>query len=321
MRAPRAKTPVQEPSPPRHPFVTGCHYENMKGTYEVLSIQGDTMRIRWESGEESESDVELQDRILRRFAREVRATRARPSALDEEAEPQLRRRFPGLASADFASDVSKTKWRSRNGGIGDAVARELKGAEFAFGFWAPFGRPMVLWADVDHATGDAAQVSTGFSCRLEADRAYYGFFVVNQDETDGRGAWHRFLEWLNSPGKEEWFRCLVAGHGLKILGASGACIQAAGEHWSSDVDGVRAEVESLGALLSVPGGAGTRLECVGTMEKARAVTRGQRLARDLAQLFQVLMPVYRASLGSSEEAPASGPVRRRLGRLDPSCMT
>ena len=33
-------------------FEVGQKYENMKGVYEVLSIEGNAMRIRWESGEE-----------------------------------------------------------------------------------------------------------------------------------------------------------------------------------------------------------------------------------------------------------------------------
>lgn len=316
MKTPRPKPPVQEPTPPRHPFATGCHYENMKGTYEVLSIEGNTMRIRWESGEESETDVELQDRILKRFVREVRATKGRPVVRAEDAEPQFAPRFAGLSAADFMADLSKARWRSRSGGLGGAVAQELKGAEFAFRFWAPFGEPRVLWADVDHATGNPAQVATGFTGRLDADRAYFGFFVARQDEADGKGAWHRFLAWLSAPGKEEWFRCLAAGHGLRILGAcphsSSECIQASGQQWASVEGTVRAEVESLSALLVAAGaGPGTRLECVATIERDRAVARGHRVARDMAQLFQLLMPVYRACLGLPEEAPPSIPARRR----------
>jgi hypothetical protein len=33
-------------------FEVGKKYENMKGSYEVLSIKGEGMRIRWDTGEE-----------------------------------------------------------------------------------------------------------------------------------------------------------------------------------------------------------------------------------------------------------------------------
>jgi hypothetical protein len=51
-------------------FAVGEKYENMKGVYEVLSIQGNTMRIRWESGEEINTTVSLQNQIIMRMRRE-----------------------------------------------------------------------------------------------------------------------------------------------------------------------------------------------------------------------------------------------------------
>ena len=51
-------------------FEVGEKYENMKGIYEVLSIDGNTMRIRWESGEEIATTVSLQRQIIMRMKRE-----------------------------------------------------------------------------------------------------------------------------------------------------------------------------------------------------------------------------------------------------------
>lgn len=53
-------------------FEVGQKYENMKGTYEVLSVEGNTMRIRWESGEEISTTVSLQRQIIMRMKREQR---------------------------------------------------------------------------------------------------------------------------------------------------------------------------------------------------------------------------------------------------------
>ena len=36
-------------------FEVGQKYENMKGVYEVLLVEGNAMRIRWESGEDPPS--------------------------------------------------------------------------------------------------------------------------------------------------------------------------------------------------------------------------------------------------------------------------
>ena len=53
-------------------FEIGKKYENMKGVYEVLSIDGNTMRIRWDSGEEITTTVNLQSKIVIRMRREQR---------------------------------------------------------------------------------------------------------------------------------------------------------------------------------------------------------------------------------------------------------
>ena len=53
-------------------FEVGQKYENMKGIYEVLSIEGNAMRIRWESGEEIMTTVCLQRQIIMRMRQEQR---------------------------------------------------------------------------------------------------------------------------------------------------------------------------------------------------------------------------------------------------------
>jgi hypothetical protein len=53
-------------------FEVGEKYENMKGVYEVLSVEGNSMRIRWESGEEIMTTVSLQRQIIIRMRQEQR---------------------------------------------------------------------------------------------------------------------------------------------------------------------------------------------------------------------------------------------------------
>ena len=53
-------------------FEIGKKFGNMKGAYEVLSIDRNTMRIRWDSGEEITTTVSLQSKIVTRMGREQR---------------------------------------------------------------------------------------------------------------------------------------------------------------------------------------------------------------------------------------------------------
>ena len=48
-------------------FEEGKKYENMKGTFEVLSLDGNTMKIRWENGEEITTTVSFQKRVIMRM--------------------------------------------------------------------------------------------------------------------------------------------------------------------------------------------------------------------------------------------------------------
>lgn len=52
-------------------FEIGEKYKNRKGTYEVLAIDGDVMRISWRNGEDVATTVRLQSRILENIKREI----------------------------------------------------------------------------------------------------------------------------------------------------------------------------------------------------------------------------------------------------------
>jgi|GEM_PF-2291184 hypothetical protein len=51
-------------------FEVGQQYENTKGAFEVLTIEGEDMRIRWATGEEVATTVKMQRRINERMQRE-----------------------------------------------------------------------------------------------------------------------------------------------------------------------------------------------------------------------------------------------------------
>lgn len=315
MKTPRATPPVPKIPTVQHPFFEGAHYENMKGTYEVLALAGSTMRIRWENGEESETDVELQDRILNRFEREVRFAGVRPASFQDEPEIQLDRPFRGLLPADFTLDITKTTWRSRTGGLGGAVMREFAAGELCFGFWVPFRQPTIVWTDVTQKAKNAEQVRAGFFCRLEEARACCGFFLHRPGETGDGGHWDRFLDWLGVAGHEEWLLALAKEHGLAVSDPQvpDSLLQAAKARWVLvDANG-RTDVPSLGAFLrerpAEPGGA---FELAVYMDKDRAVKRELEFGRDIAKLFTALLPLYKACLGvAAASKPAAARKRKR----------
>ena len=58
-------------------FQVGQKCENMKGIYEVLAVDGNAMRIRWQDGEEMTTTVALQSRIIERMQRERKEVEAK----------------------------------------------------------------------------------------------------------------------------------------------------------------------------------------------------------------------------------------------------
>jgi len=58
-----------------HPFSVGGRYHNNNGEYEVLSLDGERMRIRYINGSEQSVNIDVQARIWQRILDEAEAKR------------------------------------------------------------------------------------------------------------------------------------------------------------------------------------------------------------------------------------------------------
>ncbi|MFA5055864.1 MAG: hypothetical protein WC562_06835 [Dehalococcoidia bacterium] len=52
-------------------FEVGQTYSNRKGKYTVVAIDGDVMRISWKKGQEVDTTVKLQSRVLDNIQKEL----------------------------------------------------------------------------------------------------------------------------------------------------------------------------------------------------------------------------------------------------------
>ncbi|NQT72931.1 MAG: hypothetical protein HQ553_09190 [Chloroflexi bacterium] len=86
-------------------FEVGQLYENTKGAYEVLVIEGDDMRIRWETGEEVATTMKMQRRIIERMQRERERppiqSRALPAKRKTKTPTINGKKYEGLKSSHF----------------------------------------------------------------------------------------------------------------------------------------------------------------------------------------------------------------------------
>jgi len=81
-------------------FEVGATYENMKGIFEVISIQRDTMVIRWKNGNEVATTVDVQKRILERKAYEEQLQEQENIKSQEKVKKPKRKTSAGAAKEE-----------------------------------------------------------------------------------------------------------------------------------------------------------------------------------------------------------------------------
>ena len=283
-------------------FRIGQEHENMKGVYRVLSIDRDAMCICWEDGEEVTTTVSLQSRIIERMHRELALTRGNRGGKSKKPRfPEYVSKFEGLKEDDFSKDVAGATWRHYDS-LGGAVAVRLNADEFEITPWPRYGLSAINWADLNHRGNDDFRVQTNFFARLDENRLYFGLDIEwsNQEE-DVKDDWNAFIAWLRDAKNDTWLNKVVYEHDLSICdmseeGAFTGSIMSAGGKWRLFHEGQEQEIESLAGFFDdLTHSARVDLQVFKSVEKGAVVTRGVEIADDIAQLFEVLMPLYEAS--------------------------
>jgi hypothetical protein len=103
-----------------HPFKVGEIYKNRIGAYEVVRIdeKSVTMLIRYlDSGEEFESKIDVQARILQNIHWDEQMAREEKEAAEARYQQGYGDEFTGLIPSDFKTNVEGTTWRSRRKGL------------------------------------------------------------------------------------------------------------------------------------------------------------------------------------------------------------
>jgi hypothetical protein len=112
----------------KHRLEVGSTYENEKGPFLVLAIQGEWMLIEWDDGEQLKTKVAFPQKVQQRMEMEACQPKTGGS---RNAPVWMGRSFTGLQPTDFPEDVAGTHWRSREQ-LGGAVARLIDASESVF---------------------------------------------------------------------------------------------------------------------------------------------------------------------------------------------
>ena len=279
-------------------FEVGGKYENMKGVYEVIAIHKDSMDIRWESGEEISTPIDLQQRIIERMQheKEIEEAKALQKAKKARASSsKAGKQFSGLSDTDFGTAVSKTSWRGR-GQLGGAVAQRFKSKQFKFNSWAVLRKPEVNWLDVKRQKQENLPVQAKFFARAEDERLCFGVHIPGA-QADEHSDWHQLLAWLAKPENDAWLKKQGTAHGIRLrdLGGKGfnGVVENSDDQWThSETD---TEVASLSAFLTTAGQSGPLdLRIEKQVEKTAAVAKKKEIAGDIAAFFDAMMALFTA---------------------------
>lgn len=176
-------------------YVVGRRYRNRHGAYQVLSIEGDRMVIRYDSGEEAEVTVEMQALIAANMQAERDARRAaatvRVRSMGHSAPGREGAHFEGLREHDFQRAVAGTSWRRRSS-LGGLLAAELsQAARASFRSYPIFRRAEVHIARPEHYDrGDRRGLwAAKFVFQLDPEQAFYGFYI-EKNAGPMNASWH-----------------------------------------------------------------------------------------------------------------------------------
>ncbi len=275
-------------------------YENEKGVFKVISIHREEMVIRWESGEEILTTIDLQRRIAARREREKIEQSTAGKSSSKPASTAKKTVFSGFAPTDFKKSASGTTWRSRNQ-LGTAVAQKIDTTRFKFNSWAFGAKPEMHVQDIKHHGRAATDYQARFFVRVDPQALYYGFQVARPDNKEGGSTdWNAFTAWLSQEENEQILRTIAVKDNLTLCNLrspSSGTLLASDDGWRTDGNGGKPDIETLRAYLNDTSETGPfDLQLAATMGKSDAVAAGLDIAAGIAQLFTRLLPLYQAAV-------------------------
>ncbi len=288
-------------------FEVGKKYENMKGVYEVISVEDDMMLIQWETGEQVSTSVDLQARIIERIQleKDMREAKKRAKARRKSraAGGKMGEQFKGFADSDFKETISGTKWRNRNC-LGGAVSKLLRSStKLKINSWAVARKAAVQWQDMNHhRLGDNKSQAQLFA-QIDPTHLAYGFKIERHLKNDSeKSDWNAFLYWLETDDHELSLNQIVAEQQLRIddgseesFGFVGG-IEARDGQWVRVNRGESEPIDSLAVILKkIPPSAKLDFQIYQKAAKTDVIALGKEMANNIAALFTVLMPLYEVS--------------------------
>ena len=280
-------------------FQVDEQYENEKGIFTVISIHRNEMVIRWESGEEIRTGIELQRNIQARRQWEEMNRKAKFSKKSSAA--GKKDGFTGFLPGDFKNSASGTSWRGRTQ-LGGAVAALLPRDRFTFNSWAFAQKPELHWQDTDHRR-NAGAAGARFFVRLTPSELIYGLCVQRSQEDGNESAdWTNFSEWAAQDDSNHMLLTMADENALRIYDRNrpiSGILTYSENGWFSE-DESKSKGIPLAEVIELMSDNGNALfEVSHTVDKVDAVARGKEMVDDVSKLFSQLIPIYAACVAGN----------------------
>jgi hypothetical protein len=307
-----------------HPFEVGKTYRNRAGEYVVLSIDDDTMKIRYVGGTTLETSVSIQARIWeniqfeKQMARtEERRQQAREARLEARRRTQRARtrpKFEGFEQDDFEAKARGIAWSSRKE-LGRVLAFELNHrTKGDFGYWIIPREEGVHLGRKKHFERDDRDSMAVLFVRTDGAGVVYGLRVSRPSgEVDPGGHWAALLNALDSDAQVRGaLRSAMEVHELNLdvyamqisYGQVGRItVEDSGFLWQHET----AEQEMTrpmdwDALVEYLQGVAPDKRCDvfvrGRFTVDDALKAGAGIPKEMADVFESLVPLYDASVGA-----------------------
>ena len=280
-------------------FRIGGRYENHKGHFEVVAMGERVMRIRWDSGEETECEIALQERFVRNREKEMSHAAHVPSRSGKLTKSSGLG-FAGLGASDFTGEVAGTSWRSREQ-LGGAVTRLLKTPALLTS-WGVRRRPEIHWATVDRYDVEKPWTVTKFFLRVDQSGIHFGlYWERSYNLEDRRDEWMKWLQWLEVPASSLGLHRQLLQTNSRLLpyldgsigSYSGGFVPTETGYDSIGSPRKRINTQGLSSFLSsLPKDGNISIIGGRKMDCDSAISLGTGLAAELAGLFNALMPAY-----------------------------
>jgi hypothetical protein len=306
-----------------HPFEEGKTYRNRQGEYVVQAIDGDRMVIKYVDGGTLETSARIQARIWEnihfeeqmvreqekeRLAQEARAARRQ----SQPKQTRVRPIFGGFQEDDFELKKRGIAWSSRRE-LGRVLAYDLsQRTQEDFGHWIVPRQSRIHVALDEQYDRDSRDETAAFFVAADERGVTFGFRVGKPGGSEkATWPWSTLLESLANERKTQMaLRAAMRDHDLSLdvyaeskgyLREAQILVQDRGfllQHETEDQEVTRRMnwEELVTYLEEVAPEQRADLFIRKRLPPQEALVPGAAIADRIAEVFEVLLPLYQASL-------------------------